>query len=206
MSLAAAVASIVLALGGPTAQGTAAATAGPCDVLRSGIALQLDLRRIGPFPAAATLDSLRRLCPSAQPTMGHGFETGWAALDLSIGGLGILAGQNWLHKPLVDAPEVPDPVVDWSRAPSHWVVRGCGALLPRGVSSCGTWADLTAAFGAVGSADASFGPVVVSLAELPGFSLELDVTDETVGSIEVHGHLTRIPPTARVVAIVIATP
>jgi hypothetical protein len=195
---------LLLLLGGGAPPEPPAPTAGPCDRLRPGAVVQLDGEHIGPFPAAATLDSLRRLCPGARPTLGHGFETVWAALDVSMGSLTILAGQNWLLKPSFDAPDVADPVVDWSRAPSHWIVSGCGAVLPRGVSSCGSWADLRAAFGTDGTGYAEFGPVVVNLAGLPGFQLQLDVTDETVGAIELHGDLSRIPATARISQVVIA--
>ncbi len=180
-----------------------ASPVGPCDHLWSAAPVQIDAIRIGPFPLTASLDSLRRLCPGARPTLGHGFEAIWAALDLSVGEVSILAGQNWRLKPAFDAPAVPDPVVEWSRSPSHWVVSGCGALLPGGVSSCGTWADLVTAFGVVGTGSTEFGPLTVDLAALPGIAFQFDVTDEVVGSIDEHGDLSRIPPTARIVEITV---
>jgi hypothetical protein len=195
---------LVIASGAALAEPSSAQ--GRCDQLARPGGLQLDETHIGPFPIAAPLDSLRRMCPEAQPTLGHGFETAWAALDLSIGDLQILAGQNWLLKMLFDAPGTPDPVPDWSRSPSHWVVSGCGAVLPRGVSSCGTWAELVAAYGAAGSGTTEFGPAVVTLAGLPGFTFHLDVTDSVVGSLEVQPDLSRVPGTARITSIIIATP
>ena len=83
------------------------------------------------------------------------------------------------------------------------MVSGCGAPLPQGVSSCRTWADLVAAFGADGSGSTEFGPAVVSLAELPGFTFQLDVTDSSAGSLEVQRDLSRVPGAARVVSIII---
>lgn len=196
--------SILLALVALT--GLRAPVSGPCDQLQNATALPIDSMRVGPFPRTAPLDSLRRLCPAARPTLGHGFETVWAALDVGIGELRIIAGQNWLFKPAFDGPPGPDPTVDWSRPPSHWVVSGCGGMLPRGVSTCATWAELTAAFGARGRGSAEFGPVIVRLDALPGLSFQLDATDETVGSIETQEDLARIPATARIVEIVIASP
>jgi len=179
-------------------------TSGPCGGLTADMPVRVGTQRIGPFPTTVPLDSLRALCPRARPTLGYGFETAWAALDLGIGDLRILAAQNWLLKPLADAPDVPDPVVDWSRAPSHWVVSGCGGVLPRGVSSCATWQEVTAAYGTAGSGNAEFGPVGVRLDALPGFTMRLDVTDDVVGAIEVHGDLSRIPNDARIVELIVA--
>lgn len=175
---------------------------GPCDQLASPTPLSIERERIGPYPAAATLNELRALCPNAAATLGSGFESVWAALDLSIGELSILAGQNWLVKAAFDDPS-PDPLPDWGQAPSHWVVVGCGARLPRGVSSCGTWSDLVAAFGLEGEGYAEFGPVLIRLDALPGYQIRLSVTDEVVGSIEVHQDMSRIPPDARIEEIVI---
>ena len=165
--------------------------------------LVLSTERIGSYRSRATLDELRTLCPTALPTLGSGFEGVWAALDVSIGQLTILAGQNWRYKAAFDDPQTPEPVPEWEREPSHWIVRGCGAELPSSVSSCGTWADLTASFGLEGDGSAEFGPVVVHLDALPGFDFQLDVTYREAGDVEVHHDLSRIPPTARIVEIII---
>jgi hypothetical protein len=176
--------------------------AGPCDQFATSAPLRIERDRIGPYPAAGTLDELRTLCPTAEGTLGSGFESVWAALDLSVGELTILAGQNWLSKALFDDPG-PEPRPDWDQAPSHWVVRGCGGQLPRAVSSCGTWSDLVTAFGLEGEWYAEFGPVLVRLEALPGFQIRLSVTDEVVGGIGVDQDLSRIPLDARIEEIVI---
>jgi hypothetical protein len=177
---------------------------GLCDQL-AVTPLIVSSERIGPYPASATLAELRTICPSAAATLGAGFESVWAALDLGIGDLTILAGQNWRYKAAFDSPQTADPLPEWESPASHWVIRGCGAELPSGVSSCGTWAELVAAFGLNGEGYAEFGPVLVSLEALPGFQLRLDTTDEVVGPIEVHQDLSRIPPTARIEEIVVVT-
>lgn len=110
----------------------------------------------------------------------------------------ILAAQNWRYKAAFDSPEVPDPLPDWDQPPSHWVIRGCGAQLPSGVSSCATWADVVAAYGLAGEGSAEFGPVRVRLDALPGFLFLLDVTNDAVGGIELHEDLSRIPLDARI--------
>lgn len=175
---------------------------GPCDQLAGLLPLGIEREHLGPYPASATLNELRVICPNSAATLGSGFESVWAALDLSIGELSILAGQNWLVKAAFDDPS-PAPLPDWDQAPSHWVVQGCGAQLPRGVSSCGTWSDLVAAFGLEGEGHTEFGPVLVRLDALPGYQIRLSVTDEVVGSIEVHQDMSRIPPDARIEEIVI---
>jgi len=68
--------------------------AGPCDQLGTSALLSIERDRIGPYPAAGTLNELRTLCPAAEETLGAGFESVWAALDVSVGGLTILAGQK----------------------------------------------------------------------------------------------------------------
>jgi len=175
-----------------------------CDAAISAHPLPVSADSIGPFPVSAPLAVLRQLCPGARTTIGAGFETAWAALDLSVEGLTVLAAQNWRMRMLQDPPDTGDLGVDWERPSSHWTLRGCGAILPKGVSSCATWAELVGAFGQTGAATAEFGPVVVTLDNLPGFSFQLDATDETVGSIENHHDLSRIPGTARVVEVVVS--
>jgi len=179
---------------------------GPCDHLQSGTPIQVTVELVGPFATDAPLDSLRQQCPDAQPALGHGFESSSAALDLSIGDLTILAVQNFRSGYDYDPADTLEPTVDWTRAPSHWILRGCGALLPRGVSSCGTWSEVVVAYGLDAYANAEFGPVVVRPTQVPGFSLYLDVTDKVVGSIEVHQDLSRIPLTARIIEVLLAPP
>lgn len=176
--------------------------AGPCDPLAGSGIISVDRDRIGPFRSVATLDDLRVVCPAAAETLGFGFETAWAAVDLSIGELTILAGQNWLSKAIVDDPS-PDPTPDWSRAPSHFVLRGCGAQLPRGVSSCGRWSDVAAAFGPEGEAYVDFGPIIVRLDALPGFQIQLALPDEVVADLDLQGDLSRIPSDAPIEEIVV---
>jgi hypothetical protein len=51
------------------------------------------------------------------------------------------------------------------------------------------------AYGSKGSGNDDFGPVIIELASLPGFELELDARDA------VGGDLSHIPSTARIVRI-----
>jgi hypothetical protein len=176
--------------------------AGPCDSLAGPGLLRVDRERIGPFLTAATLAELRADCPGATETLGFGFETAWAAVDLSIGEVTILAGQNWLTKAIADDPS-PDPTPDWSRAPSHFVLRGCGAELPGGVSSCGSWSDLAAAHGLEGEAYAEFGPVIVRLDSLPGFEILLAIPEDVLADLDLAGDLAGIPSDATIDEIVV---
>jgi hypothetical protein len=102
----------------------------------------------------------------------------------------------------VDDPS-PDPVPDWAREASHWIVGGCGGVLPQGVSTCATWAEVRAAYGLEGEGLADFGPVVVRLDALPGVELQLDVPEDVAAGLAVEQGLSRIPPDARIVEIVL---
>ena len=144
--------------------------------------LRLSHDSIGPLPAHASLEALRRLCPKATTTSVSGFEEEFPGLEFSFPSLSAVAFQK--RDTLVGA-----------RAPDGWEMRGCNAVLPHGVSACASWAEVARAYGSKGSGNEDFGPVIIRLASLAGFELELDAR-EAVG-----GELSRIPSTARIVRI-----
>jgi hypothetical protein len=94
--------------------------------------------------------------------------------------------------------------LDNLKAADAWEVQGCGGRFPKGVSTCASWAELVAAYGATGEGNTEFGPARVRLQSMPGYDFELDVTDSTVGSLEVEPDLSRIPASARLVRTILA--
>jgi hypothetical protein len=125
---------------------------------------------------------LRRQCPNATTTSVYSFEEEFPGLEFAFPSLWAVAFQK--QDTLVGA-----------RAADGWEVKGCNAVLPRRVSACASWAELARVYGSQGSGNEDFGPVIIQLASLPGFELELDAR-EAVG-----GDLSRIPSTARLVRI-----
>ena len=147
--------------------------------------LRLSQDSIGPLPTHAALNALRHLCPNALTTTVYGFEAELPGLEFAFPSLWAVAFQKG------------DSLVG-ARAADGWELKGCNAVLPRGVRACASWAEVARAFGAKGSGNEDFGPVTVRLDSLRGFELELDTSDQ------VGGDLSRIQPTARIVRIRIA--
>jgi hypothetical protein len=125
---------------------------------------------------------LRRQCPNATTTSVYSFEEEFPGLEFAFPSLWAVAFQK--QDTLVGA-----------RAADGWEVKGCNAVLPRGVSACASWADVARVYGSKGWGNEDFGPVILRLASLPGFELELDAR-EAVGR-----ELSHIPRTARIVRI-----
>ncbi len=144
--------------------------------------LRLSQDSVGPLPTHASLDALRRLCPNAKPTSVYGFEQEFPGLEFAFPSLWAVAFQK-------------RDTLDGAHAVDGWEVRGCNAVLPRGVPACATWAELARVYGPTGSGNEDFGPVIVRLESLRGFELELDAR-ETVSD-----DLSNIPSTARVVRV-----
>jgi hypothetical protein len=132
-----------------------------------------------------------RRCPRATPTTYQGHESTFPAIAFPFDSLTVVAFQ---HESALDTSEPADA----------WEIRGCGGVLPKSVSTCATWAQIVAAYGASGEGSSEFGPATVRLRALPGYDLELDVTDRTVGSLEVQPDLSRIPASARLVRTIVA--
>ncbi len=144
--------------------------------------LRLSQDSVGPLPTRASLDALRRLCPNAKPTGVYGFEEEFPGLEFSFPSLWAVAFQK-------------RDTLEGIHAADGWEVKGCNAVLPRGVSACATWGELARSYGSKGPGNEDFGPVIVRLDSLRGFELELDAR-EAVG-----GDLSHIPSSARIVRI-----
>jgi hypothetical protein len=91
--------------------------------------------------------------------------------------------------------------LDLSRPADSWTLIGCGGRLPKDVPLCANWQELTRAFGDSGVGTSEFGPAVVQLCGLPGFSFQLDVGESIVGSIESARDLSRVPESARITRV-----
>ena len=144
--------------------------------------------RIGSLATRLPLDSIRSRCPRARRTTAPSYESVWPALEVSVGELHVLAVQY-------------SDSIDFSQPADAWWIKGCGARLPGGVSTCATWSDLTRVHGSSGSGSTEFGPANVRLDKLPGFAFELDVRDVDVGSLEVAPDLRAVPGKARIVLV-----
>lgn len=164
----------------------------PSSCVPPGQRVRLSLDSIGPLRTTATLAALARICQGTDTTR-EGFESTSPAVAFRLGSVVAVAQQ---HRPSVDRSNPADV----------WHIDSCDAQLPRGVPLCSTWRDLVRAFGDSGTGGTEFGPAIVRLKALPGFWLELNVTDEQVGSLEVQPNLSRIPPTARVTRVMISQP
>jgi hypothetical protein len=144
--------------------------------------LRLSRDSVGPLPAHATLAALRRMCPTATTTSVYGFEEEFPGLEFAFPSLWAVAFQK-------------RDTLDQARPADAWEVKGCNAVLPHGISACASWADVARAYGPRGSGNEDFGPLIITLATLPGFELQLDAQDA------VGGDLSHIPPTARIVRV-----
>ena len=91
--------------------------------------------------------------------------------------------------------------LDLSRPADAWTLTGCGGRLPNDVPLCANWQELTRAFGDSGVGSSKFGPAVVRLCGLPNFEFQLDVGENTVGSLETARDLSRVPGTARITRV-----
>lgn len=161
-----------------------------CRPAGSPVAITSD--SVGGLSLTAPLGVLKGRCPAASTTSYEGFETTLPALQFPFDSLTVVGFQHGEQ-------------LDLSQPADAWEARGCGGRLPRGVSTCATWREIVAAYGDSGSGSTEFGPATVRLRALPGISLELDVTDSTVGSLEVQPNLNRIPAAARLLRTVISS-
>lgn len=157
----------------------------------SGFLIEISSDAIAELPLGEPLAELARRCPDAIPTTREGFESTAPALAFPFDSLTVVAFQH-------------ESALDMSKPADGWEVRGCGGVLPRGVSTCASWAQIVATYGDSGEGNSEFGPARIRLRALPGYDLELDVTDRTVGSLEVQPDLSRVPPGARLVRIMVA--
>lgn len=153
--------------------------------------LQVSTDSIAGLPLGEALGQLTARCPSATPTMFNGFESTAPALAFPFDSLRVIGFQHGAR-------------LDLLKAADAWDVTGCGGRLPRGVSTCARWSELVAVYGDSGEGNTEFGPAVIHLRALPGYALELDVTDSVVGSLETQPDLSHIPRSARLVHIRIA--
>lgn len=156
-----------------------------------GSPVQVSPEVIGALTLGAPLGRLRMLCAAARPTTYQGFESTSPALEFPMDSLTAVAIQHGVE-------------LDTSKAAEAWEVRGCGGVLPKGVSTCARWSRIVAVYGDSGAGSTEFGPARIRLRALAGFDLEFDVTDSVVGSLEVQPDLSRIPPSARLVRILIS--
>ena len=153
--------------------------------------LQVSTDAIGGLPLDEPLGQLKVRCPLATPTRFNSFESTAPALAFPFDSINLIGFQHGAKLDLLK------PAVGWE-------ITGCGGRLPRGVSTCARWSQLIAVYGDSGTGNTEFGPAVVHLRALPGYSLELNVTDSVIGSLETQSDLSRIPGNARLVRISIA--
>jgi hypothetical protein len=157
----------------------------------AGTSIPVSLDSIGSLPLSEPLGALKARCVMATPTTFQGFESTSPALLFPLDSLRVVAFQ---HGDELDALKAADA----------WEVEGCGGRFPKGVSTCASWAELVAAYGDAGEGSTEFGPARVRLQSMPGYDFELDVTDSTVGSLEVQPDLSRIPGSARLSRTILA--
>lgn len=157
----------------------------------SGASIQVSSDSIGGLPLSESLARLKALCAIATPTAFQGGESTSPGLSFPFDSLKVVAFQH-------------SDELDTLRAADAWEVEGCGGRFRKGVSTCATWAELVAAYGDSGEGSTEFGPARVRLRTMPGYAFELDVTEGTVGSLEVQPDLSRIPATARLVRTILA--
>ena len=153
--------------------------------------LQVSTDAIGGLSLDEPLGQLKMRCPLATLTRFNSFESTAPALAFPFDSVELIGFQHGGKLDLLK------PAVGWE-------LTGCGGRLPRGVSTCARWSELIAVYGDSGRGSTEFGPAVVHLRALPGYSLELDVTDSVVGSLETQSDLSRVPGNARLVRIRIA--
>ena len=146
---------------------------------------------IGGLQLDRPLADLRRLAANARDTTIAGFESSWPGVAFHYPDLIVVGAQ---HRDTLDP----------SRAADTWTLSGCGGRLPKDVPLCANWQELTRAFGDSGVGSSEFGPAVVRLCGLPGFEFELDVSENTVGSLETAPDLSRVPSSARITRVTIA--
>jgi hypothetical protein len=156
-----------------------------------GTSVPVSLDSIGNLPLSAPLGTLKGRCVTATPTTFQGFESTSPAFLFPLDSLKVVAFQH-------------GDELDTLKAADAWEVQGCGGRFPKGVSTCASWAELVAAYGVTGEGNTEFGPARVRLQSMPGYDFELDVTDSTVGSLEVQPDLSRIPASARLVRTILA--
>ena len=176
--------------GDPRPGATTPRTRSSCQQPGSG-PLQVSTETIGGLPLEESLRQLKVRCPLPTAARFDSFESTGPGLAFPFDSIKLIGFQHGAKLDLLK------PAVGWE-------VTGCGARLPRGVSTCARWSELIAAYGDSGTGNTEFGPAVVHLRALPGYSFELNVTDSVVGSLETQSDLSRIPGNARLVRIRIA--
>lgn len=143
---------------------------------------------IGGLQLDRPLSDLKSLAQNARDTTIAGVDSTWPGVAFHYPELLVVGAQ---HRQTLDS----------SRPADAWTLVGCGGRLPNDVPLCANWQELTRAFGDSGVGSSKSGPAVVRLCGLPNFEFQLDVSENTVGSLEAARSLSRVPGTARVTRV-----
>lgn len=143
---------------------------------------------IGGLQLDRPLSDLKALAQNAKDTTIAGLESTWPGVAFHYPDLLVIGAQQ-------------REALDLSRPADSWTLVGCGGRLPQDVPLCANWQELTRAFGDSGVGRSELGPAVVRLCGLPGFEFQLDVSENTVGSLEAARNLSRVPATARITRV-----
>ncbi len=153
----------------------------------SGAAVRISDDSIGPLPLGATMQSLRATCRAARDTVRYGESSSYPGVVFPFHGLSVVAFQY------EDSLHLDEPA-------DTWIVRGANGLLPNGVRTTATWAELRKAYGP-GRGGGDLG-LAVMFCTHPNLFLELDASPDSVRH-DRPTDLSRIPNNARITEILI---
>ena len=135
------------------------------DACQSDSAPGVSSDSIGVLDLSHSLAQLKRLCPSAAPTVLYGEESANDAIGFSFGAVSAVAWQAI----------TPDSALRLDSPADFWRVTGGPARLPRGLTLASHMHDLRAAFGAgVAQVQAT---ATVEFCGLPDLQFEFPVAD-----------------------------